>query len=323
MKEPILTRSEQKVFDSLLQKSGKIVSRDEIAQAVWGKAWLAKYSDWQIDRLIYLLRHKLPSGQKIKTLRNSGYILEKKGVVIPKIKPQKIEGTVPTDSYLKYMNDPKSVRKVLKDLFESLNQKIKADKVLVINSYSVDNIDSAVKFFGPKTEIYFSNFDNRALKIHQERAENMGLTNVRVNYDDIRNSSFRDNYFDVIINDFRLNFNSNDKQNTESMNNMYRLLKPNGCILISVSWMPATNPRGLAKIRKKPPTNKDKPWTFAADEGLERKCFPVPYYKRLFKESGFNIVKEFDTEEGKIWFTRFSHYEETHQPAYRRFLLKK
>ena len=75
------TRSEQHVYHILLQKSGMIVTRDEIAQSVWGERWLSKYSDWQIDRLIYLVRHKLPSGQSIKTLRNSGYVLEKDSIV--------------------------------------------------------------------------------------------------------------------------------------------------------------------------------------------------------------------------------------------------
>ena len=159
--------------------------------------------------------------------------------------------------------------------------------------------------------------------MHQERAEKMGLSNIHVNYDDIRNSNFKDKFFDVIINDFRLNFNLNDKQNTQAMKNIFRLLKAEGSILISVVVDARYESKRFGADQEKAPTNKDKPWTFAADEGLERKCFPVPYYKRLFKKSGFKIVKEFDIDEGKIWFTKFKHYEETHQPAYRRFLLKK
>lgn len=323
MNQPVLTREEQKTYNILLEKSGLITSRDEIAQAVWGERWLAKYSDWQIDRLIYLLRHKLPDGQKIKTLRNSGYVFEKDGVTIPKIKSQKVTCVSPTNSYLEYMNNPKSVRKILKDLFNSFNQKMNADKVLVVNSYSVDNIDAAVNYFGIETQIYFSNFDNRALKIHTERVEKMGFSKVHVNYDDIRNSGFKDNFFDCIINDFRLNFNLNDKQNIQTVDEMKRILAPNGKILVSVVVDARYEFPRFGSDQEKAPTNKDKPWTFAADEGLTRKCFTVPYYKRLFENSGFKILEEFDIEEGKKWFSKFKHYKETHQPAYRRFLLVK
>lgn len=301
MKNIILTKSEQKTFDTLLEKSGMICSRDEIAQSVWGNQWLSKYSDWQIDRLIYLLRKKLSSQYKIKTLRNSGYILEKKGVIIPQMPKPQAAGTLPTRDYLEYMNDPKNPRKVLKDLFAAFGPAPKkAGSILVINSYSLDNIDSANKWVDKNCEVYFTNFDESALAIHRNRAQELRLNNFHIIYDDIRDSLLKDGAFDLIINDFRLNFNTSDKQNVQAMQSINRLLTPNGRVLISVVIDPRDK-SGRLKI----------PWTFIAQEDLRRFCFTPTYYERLFVQTGFKIVKEFDTEAGKKW-----------NPPYRRFLLK-
>lgn len=299
MKNLILTRSVQKVFDILLQKSDLITLRAEIAQAVWGSNWLSKYSDWQIDRLIYLLRKKLPTKYKIKTLRNSGYILTTSEKSIPKIKSAQVEGTLPTQGYLEYMNNIKNPRKVLKDLFKSIELKEKFKKILVINSYSFDNIDAVAKIY-KNSEVFFSNFDKRALKLHSERIDELKLTNFKIIEDDIRNSIFNNNLFDLIINDFRLNFNTSDKQNINAIKNMYRILKKRGKCIVSVVIDPRYN------------TNRNKPWTFKAQENLVRYCYTAEYYKNLFIKYGFKIEKEFDLENGKKW-----------NPPYRRFLLQK
>lgn len=297
--ETILTKSEQKVFDILLQKSDSIVSRDEIAQAVWGNNWLSKYSDWQIDRLIYLLRKKLSTKYKIKTLRNSGYILTTSEKTIPKMESTKVEGTLPTQEYLEYMNNTKNPRKVLKDLFKTIELKENFNRILIINSYSFDNVDMIAKIY-KNSEVYFSNFDKRALKIHEERVDEFKLTNFKIVEDDIRDSIFNNNLFDLVINDFRLNFNTSDKQNINAVQNMYRILKKKGKCLVSVVIDPRYN------------TNRNKPWTFVAQENLVRYCFTTDYYKNLFLECGFKIIKEFDLENGKKW-----------NPPYRRFLLQK
>jgi len=297
MNEVILTKSEQRAFDILFQKSDKITSRDEIAQSVWGNSWLEKYSDWQIDRLIYLLRKKI-SGYKIKTLRNSGYILTKDGINIPEIETSKVEGTLPTLNYLEYMNNPKNKRKTIRDLFKAMNFNLKANKILAINSYSYDNIDALYQKY-PKSLVYFSNFDKRALKLHQDRIENLNIRNFSTVFDDIRNSVFKDNFFDLIINDFRLNFNANNKQNIQALKNMHRILKPNGKVLVSI----VIDPR-----YKDNETRKDKPYTFAAEEGLMRKCFTIAYYKKLFTNCGFKIKKEFDIDGGKKWNLKYKRY---------------
>lgn len=314
MNNPILTKSEQKAFDVMLKKSGDLITRDEIAQAIWGNRWLEKYSDWRIDRLIYLLRHKIPDNFRVRTIRNSGYSLVPSNVSIPKIYQEKVEGTLPTENYLEYMNNPKNKRKVIKDLFEaadSENLNLDGENILVINSYSYDNVDALAKKF-PNGHVYFTNFDSRATKIHSARIEELKLTNYWATHDDIRNSIFKDGMFDIVINDFRLNFNTTDSQNTAAMNSIYRITRPNSKVLISVVIDPRYENKRYGTNQEKAPTNKDKPWKFVAEENLTRFCFTVPYYKRLFTDNGFKIFKEFDLELGKKW-----------SPPYRRFLLTK
>lgn len=295
----ILTKSEQKVFDLLAQKSDSIVLRDEIAQAVWGNNWITKYSDWQIDRLIYLLRKKISTKYKIKTMRNSGYLLQTSEINIPKIEPTYALGTLPTQSYLEYMNNIKNPRKVLKDLFKSIKLATKFNKLLVINSYSYDNVDAVYKNLNCN-EAYFSNFDKRALRIHEDRIEELKLNNFRIVEDDIRNTIFKTNLFDLVVNDFRLNFNTTNKQNVDALNNIYKILTKTGKCIISVVIDPRNN------------TNRAKPWTFTAQENLTRFCYTEEYYQNLFEKCGFKIEKQFDVENGKKW-----------SPPYRRFLLQK
>ena len=39
------------------------LSRDEIAEIIWGKSWQSKYSDWALDKAISRLRRKINSPQ--------------------------------------------------------------------------------------------------------------------------------------------------------------------------------------------------------------------------------------------------------------------
>ena len=120
-----LTKEQAKILTLFLINSGSIVSRDEIAKEIWGiNNWLDKYSDWAIDRLIFLARKKITPQFKIQTVRNRGYSLQHIGSKI-KVSIKNLEllnnvlGTQPTKDYLKYMNDPTKVRKVMRDLFEA------------------------------------------------------------------------------------------------------------------------------------------------------------------------------------------------------------
>lgn len=55
-----------------------VVSKDSIAQVIWGDNWEEKYSDWALDKLISNLRKKLSANSysgKIKTLKGKGIML--------------------------------------------------------------------------------------------------------------------------------------------------------------------------------------------------------------------------------------------------------
>ncbi|MBM3209246.1 winged helix-turn-helix domain-containing protein [Candidatus Shapirobacteria bacterium] len=54
-----------------------VISRDEIAEILWGKESYDKYSDWSIDQMISQLRKKLNqlgiSPKSLQTIRDRGY----------------------------------------------------------------------------------------------------------------------------------------------------------------------------------------------------------------------------------------------------------
>lgn len=69
-----------KVYDLLvffLKNKGRVVSRDELGNVLWGDEAYNKYSDWAIDQLISQLRKKIDSigakGKSLKTVRGRGY----------------------------------------------------------------------------------------------------------------------------------------------------------------------------------------------------------------------------------------------------------
>jgi two-component system response regulator CpxR len=73
-----LTTAEYDLLEVLVQRAGTVVPRDELARLVLGRR-LSAY-DRAIDMHISNLRKKLgegPRGERIKTVRNAGYILVK------------------------------------------------------------------------------------------------------------------------------------------------------------------------------------------------------------------------------------------------------
>jgi DNA-binding response OmpR family regulator len=54
------------------------ISRDQVAQTLWGKAWQTKYSDWAIDKAVSRFRKNLISDDyQLLTVKNIGYQLIK------------------------------------------------------------------------------------------------------------------------------------------------------------------------------------------------------------------------------------------------------
>lgn len=71
---------EKRAFKALISKKNQIVSRDELAKAIWPVDTEENYSDWAVDRIVARLRDKIEkigfSKDVIKTLRNKGYVFE-------------------------------------------------------------------------------------------------------------------------------------------------------------------------------------------------------------------------------------------------------
>lgn len=77
----VLSTSQKKVFLFLKIEAPHPVSRDQVAQVLWGGRWREDYSDWAIDQMIYVLRKKLKkiaSQWSLLTKKNFGYYLRKK-----------------------------------------------------------------------------------------------------------------------------------------------------------------------------------------------------------------------------------------------------
>jgi two-component system response regulator CpxR len=75
-----LTTAEFDLLEVLVQRAGTVVAREDLAQLVLGRRLVAY--DRAIDMHVSNLRKKLgdgPQGERIKTVRNAGYILAKGG----------------------------------------------------------------------------------------------------------------------------------------------------------------------------------------------------------------------------------------------------
>ena len=73
-----LKGKEYLVFRKMYSNRGNLTTRDEIADALWGKKANEKYSDWAIDKTISRIRKKLKkynSSNSLITIKDKGYIL--------------------------------------------------------------------------------------------------------------------------------------------------------------------------------------------------------------------------------------------------------
>lgn len=343
LSEKEFTGDEAKVMRLMWSKQESVCEREEIAAALWGENWSEQYSDWGIDALMSRLRKKIAYNWQILTIKGRGYML------VSSTKPSKAPQTAlnhtelvsevvgsiyPSDEYLKYMNDPKRVRKVYSDLFLAMQKEGIANpkmpvKILCVNSYSYDNVDSIVEWIKANkwegAKVYFAHYDPRAVEMHQARIKELGVQSyIESHYDDMRDSKMKDSTFDIVINDFRLNFNQNDKQNRDMMGHIDRVLKDKGVALVStvVDGKYENVHYGIDQVDA--PINANNPGLFQADEHLVRRCWSVPYYRQLFKKTGFIKIKEFDIEEGKRWGSESANSINPWQgPYYRRWLLNK
>jgi DNA-binding winged helix-turn-helix (wHTH) protein len=70
---------EAKVLKLLIAKKGEVITKDEIAEAMWGEEADEKFSDWAISQMIMAVRKKLgklEAGVTIKNIKGRGYLLQ-------------------------------------------------------------------------------------------------------------------------------------------------------------------------------------------------------------------------------------------------------
>lgn len=67
------TKSQRNVLEYLTVHAGELVTKDALAQVLWGDSWADRYSDWAIDQLISTLREKMAA------TKYEGNIVTKKG----------------------------------------------------------------------------------------------------------------------------------------------------------------------------------------------------------------------------------------------------
>ena len=324
--------SETKLLNLLYHHQNQIITKDQIAETLWGSNWYQQYSDWTINTLIHNLRQKLKPDWQLITFRSHGYLLKPRltppnldQIQFPSLQPPD-KTIVPPRQYLEYMNDSQKSRRVYSDLFQAIEQENvpippHPQKILSINSYSYDNVDTLAQKF-PQAELYFINFDPRAVQLHSQRIQQLKLNNAFAFLDDIRQTKLQPESFDLIINDFRLNFNLSYQADRLTMTQTHQLLNSTGLVLISVVIDARYESSKYGQNQEKAPLNLNQPWHFHGLEGLIRHCHTIPYYKRLFRLTHFQIVQEFDFDNGRHWGDIHSTNPLV-RPYFRRFLLKK
>lgn len=67
------TKSQRNILEYLQVHPGELISKDSLAQVLWGEQWADRYSDWAIDQLVSTLR------EKMSTIKHDGKIVTKKG----------------------------------------------------------------------------------------------------------------------------------------------------------------------------------------------------------------------------------------------------
>jgi hypothetical protein len=197
--------------------------------------------------------------------------------------------------------------------------------ILAINSYSADNVDACLQMMSLqhlKAQLTWTHYDHRALELHHQRIQALHAIEAQVVADDIRSTHLMPNNYDLIINDFRMNLNDTDKQNQAMLDGMKLVIRNGGYALVSIVVDARYETQRYGKNQEKAPIHSNSPWIFSGSEHYPRYCWPAPYYRQRFKKCGWEIVKEFDVDEGKKWVTQMRDIEDTKSPHYRRWLLK-
>lgn len=76
--EEVLSQRELDILSFFLRNANKVISREEIAEIIWGSDSIEEYSEWAIDQAISRLRKKINdnaySPKYLKTLKGRGFL---------------------------------------------------------------------------------------------------------------------------------------------------------------------------------------------------------------------------------------------------------
>lgn len=81
--ELLLTPREERVLKLLLDSLGNIVSREAIAESLWGESWKSQYSEESVDKVVSSIRNKLSNSSQgisysIKSAKGLGVVAERR-----------------------------------------------------------------------------------------------------------------------------------------------------------------------------------------------------------------------------------------------------
>jgi len=71
----VFSPTEQKIIRGLLKPKDKMLTREQLAEIIWGVQWPEKYSDWAIDKALSRLRqkfHQIWLGEVLQTIKGKG-----------------------------------------------------------------------------------------------------------------------------------------------------------------------------------------------------------------------------------------------------------
>jgi hypothetical protein len=196
--------------------------------------------------------------------------------------------------------------------------------LLVVNSYTSENVDYVLEFLRENgiegASVSFGHYDERALQSHWQRVKELGACSVTVVKDDMRESQLLSSSFELVINDFRLNFNGSHQENVKMCREMRRVRTTNGVALVSAVVDARYEGSGYGENQEKAPLHTHQPWQFVGSEGLVRLCWPAPYYREMLGRELGELV-EFDITGGKRWAQKMKGIERITSPHYRRWVI--
>jgi hypothetical protein len=199
--------------------------------------------------------------------------------------------------------------------------------VLVEGSAFTQNIDIIDKALSvrnnPDDKVILIDISPKSTQDHLQRTRSLPTKDkYSITQGDMNNIPLESGSADLVINDCAINFNSDVTQNTRTISEIKRVMKPNQSICLISAVVPKRyddSKYGLdQELLPEEEINQPQkfyPLTFSEPSTeISRLCWPSPHYKSQFENVGLTF-SEFDVARGKTYFPEKS------QISFRRFVL--